>query len=70
VSTFVLQVDIDNAAFWTEADRFNEHDKFNADEVARILRAAADVIAEGDTTRGACRDVNGNAVGTWRFAFD
>jgi hypothetical protein len=51
-----LEVQCDNAAFG---------DAFEA-ELARILRVAADRIAQG-ADRGNLRDVNGNTVGAFKL---
>lgn len=56
---FSLTLTLDNDAFQDNCPA----------EVARILREAAAQIEEGDLTRGACRDANGNTVGVWRFLY-
>jgi hypothetical protein len=60
---FELRITLSNAAF------DHESGGRSAAELARVLHAVADQIAEyggvevGD--RGACRDINGNGVGIW-----
>ena len=53
---FKIEFATDNAAF-------DDHPQY---EVARILRMAADRVADGNTS-GQVRDGNGNTVGTWEF---
>ena len=55
MSKFTLTFRTDNAAF--------DDDEAPA-EIARILRAAAD-LAEFGANRGVIRDSNGNTVGEW-----
>lgn len=52
---FQLTIQTDNAAFGQHND---------AHEIARILRAVADRLEQGDTG-GNARDYNGNSVGEW-----
>ena len=54
---FRLSVDTGNAAF----------DDDYRNEVARILRAAADAIDASASQSSILRDINGNAVGAWNF---
>lgn len=56
---FELWIDCDNAAF----------DPTVNEEVARLLRVAADNVEAGELTRK-LRDVNGNSVGGFRFVPD
>jgi hypothetical protein len=53
---FRLEIDTDNDAFypWTT-------------EVARLLRKAAQDIAENGTTEGYFRDANGNTCGSYKY---
>lgn len=58
---FRLKIETDGAAFNTQV------------EVARILREVADSVEEWGAYervdyRGEIRDINGNTVGTWRYA--
>lgn len=52
---FKIEFATDNAAF-----------EGCAPEVARILRAVADLVEDGATS-GLARDFNGNAVGSWEL---
>lgn len=54
---FVVRLRLDNAAF-AEPDE--------PGEVARILRRAADDVANG-RQGDSLRDLNGNTVGAWQF---
>lgn len=58
--TFHLSIEIDNAAF---------QDNNAPHEIARILREAADKIADGQTL-GKLRDINGNTVGAFNYDQD
>jgi len=58
VTIFRLHVLMDSAAF----------DDAPATELARVLRQAAGLIAEGQTDPTALRDRNGNTVGGYIFA--
>ena len=57
---FTLRVEMDNAAFE------------NPGELARILRALADVLADGVQPGDSdnVRDANGNTVGEWDVSED
>jgi hypothetical protein len=61
---FKLSFDTDNAAFRSE-----EGDPVPY-EAARILREVADSLDfwTGDTKHQNIRDLNGNPIGTWKFA--
>lgn len=54
---FVLNITTGNAAF-------DEENGGAGEEVARILKAVAEKVADGNT-EGRCSDFNGNTVGTW-----
>lgn len=56
---FKLTIKTDNAAFTDDPDA----------EVARILRAAADRVENGEMP-GALRDINGNTVGRFELVGD
>lgn len=57
---FKLEIRTDNAAF---GDRMSSD---CLEEVARILEDIARKVRYGNEG-GACRDVNGNSVGSWGF---
>lgn len=54
---FKLEIDTGNAAF-------DEDNGGAGEEIARILKAVADKVADG-YTEGPCTDFNGNRVGRW-----
>lgn len=60
---FVLTIDCNNAAFVDPVYPGEDGDR--RDEVARILRDAAERVMDGDA--GNLRDINGNTVGSWAF---
>ncbi len=55
---FTLKIKTDNAAFEDEGAN---------NEIARILRALAKRLEDGQDDRGLLNDLNGNHVGEWRL---
>jgi len=66
MSSFILQVFTDNAAF---TDQETE-ESVPAPEIARILRLIADSLTDiplDADERHLVRDINGNRVGSWSY---
>ena len=62
-NTFNLRITCENAAF------FDEENRFNPWEVARILNHVAKLVQEGVDTRS-IHDLNGNKVGEWSLTVE